>query len=131
MIEQNTWQCPVPEIPRISGTGHQFGQRLVRFVDEIERLREEAWIGDAVLALFVRRWLLTVTGRQMSFAERTALFELFASNRFLSNFGEPTRVEAEIGRLYQSEGLSTAFAFIEAKFLERFLNTARKRGHRL
>jgi hypothetical protein len=116
LIEQNTWW---------------FGHRtLVRFVDEIERLREEAWIGDAVLALFVRRWLLTVTGRQMSFAERTALFELFASNRFLSNFGEPTRVEAEIGRLYQSEGLSAAL-FIEAKFLERFLNTARKRGHRL
>jgi hypothetical protein len=51
-------------------------------VDEIEQLREEAWIGDAVLALFVRDWLLTVTGRETSLAERTALFELFASNRF-------------------------------------------------
>jgi hypothetical protein len=100
-------------------------------VDEIEQLREEAWIGDAVLALFVRHWLLTVTGRQITLAERTALFELFASNRFLSNFGQPTRVEAEIGRLYQSEGLSAAFTFIEEKFLQRFLAAARKRGHRV
>ena len=100
-------------------------------MDEIEKLRAEAWIGDAVLALFVRHWLLTGTGRQTSLAERTALFELFASNRFLSNFGQPTRVEAEIGRLYQSEGLSAAFAFIEDRFLPRFLAAARKRGHRV
>jgi hypothetical protein len=90
-------------------------------VDEIEQLREEAWIGDAVLALFVRGWLLTVTSREMSTAQRAALFELFASNQFLSNFGEPTRVEAEIGRL----------AFIEKKFLTRFLHTAHKKGYHL
>jgi dsRNA-specific ribonuclease len=100
-------------------------------VDEIAQLREEAWIGDAVLALFVRDWLLTETGRETSLAERTALFELFASNQFLANFGEPTRVEAEIGRLYQSDGLSAAFVFIEKKFLKRFLHTARKKGHRV
>jgi hypothetical protein len=104
---------------------------LLSVVDEIEQLREEAWIGDAVLALFVRDWLLTATGRETSLAERAALFELFASNRFLSNFGEPTRVEAEIGRVYQSDGLSGAFAFIEEKFLNRFVSTARKRGLRL
>jgi dsRNA-specific ribonuclease len=100
-------------------------------VDEIEQLREQAWIGDAVLALFVRNWLLAATSRETSLAQRAALFELFASNQFLSNFGEPTRVEAEIGRLYQSGGLPAAFAFIEKKFLNRFLNTARKKGHRL
>ena len=100
-------------------------------MDAIEQLREEAWIGDAVLALFVRDWLLTVKSSDTSLAQRAALFELFVSNQFLSTFGEPTRVEAEIGRHYQSEGLSATFAFIEAKFLERFLNTARKRGHRV
>jgi hypothetical protein len=100
-------------------------------VDEIEQLREEAWIGDAVLTLFVRGWLLTVTSREMTPAQRAALFELFASNQFLSNFGEPTRVEAEIGRLYQSDGLPAAFAFIEKKFLTRFLHTARKKGYHL
>jgi 23S rRNA maturation mini-RNase III len=97
-------------------------------VDEIEQLREKAWIGDAVLALFVRNWLLTATNRTTSVAQRAALFELFVSNQFLSTFGEPTRVEAEIGRLYLSDGLSAAFAFIETKFLERFLKAARKRG---
>jgi hypothetical protein len=97
--------------------------------DQIERLRAEAWIGDAVLALFVRDWLLTRTGRETSLAQRTALFELFVSNQFLSSFGEPTRVEAEIGRLYESHGLPAAFASIEEKLLPRFLNTARKKGH--
>jgi hypothetical protein len=97
-------------------------------VGEIEHLREQAWIGDAVLALFVRGWLLNAPNRTMSVAQRAALFELFVSNQFLSTFGEPTRVEAEIGRLYQSDGLPAAFAFIEAKFLERFLKTARKKG---
>jgi hypothetical protein len=98
-----------------------------RVVSEIEYLREEAWIGDAVLALFVRGWLLTAPNRTTSVAQRAALFELFVSNQFLSTFGEPTRVEAEIGRLYQSDGLPAAFAFIEAKFLKRFLKTARKK----
>jgi hypothetical protein len=100
-------------------------------VDEIEQLRSEAWIGDAVLALFARDWLLTRTDRETSLAQRTALFELFVSNQFLSSFGEPTRVEAEIGRLYESQGLSAAFASIEAKLLPRFLNTARKKGYHL
>jgi dsRNA-specific ribonuclease len=100
-------------------------------VDEIEQLRSEAWIGDAVLALFARDWLLTRTSRETSFAQRTALFELFVSNQFLSSFGEPTRVEAEIGRLYESHGLSAAFASIEEKLLPRFLNTARKKGYNL
>jgi hypothetical protein len=99
--------------------------------DEIEQLRAEAWIGDAVLALFVREWLLNRTSRETSLAQRTALFELFVSNQFLSSFGEPTRVEAEIGRLYDSHGLSAAFASIEEKLLPRFLNTARKKGYKL
>jgi hypothetical protein len=98
-------------------------------VDEIERIREEAWIGDAVLALFVRDWLLSVSNREMSLAERAALFELFTSNQFLSSFGEPTRVEAEIGRTYQSAGIVEAFSFIKTKFLKRFLIAARKKGY--
>jgi hypothetical protein len=100
-------------------------------LNEIEQLREEAWIGDAVLALFVREWLLRVKSRDFGLAQRAALFELFVSNQFLSTFGEPTRVEAEIGRLYRSHGLSAAFSFIEETFLARFLNTARKKGFSL
>jgi hypothetical protein len=101
---------------------------ILKIVDEIEQLREQAWIGDAVLALYVRGWLLTTTSRATTAAQRAALFELFVSNQFLSTFGAPTRVEAEIGRLYQSDGLPAAFAFIEAKFIERFQQTARKKG---
>jgi hypothetical protein len=84
-----------------------------------------------VLALFVREWLLRVKSRDLGPAQRAALFELFVSNQFLSTFGEPTRVEAEIGRLYRSNGLSAAFSFIEETFLARFLNTARKKGFSL
>jgi 23S rRNA maturation mini-RNase III len=113
------------------GKGATPGKLRGTRVDEIEQLREEAWIGDAVLALFARDWLLTRTGRETSLAQRTALFELFVSNQFLSSFGEPTRVEAEIGRLYESRGLSAAFASIEEKLLPRFLKTARKKGYNL
>jgi dsRNA-specific ribonuclease len=119
---------PRTEGPRIGTTpGKIRGTR----VGDIEQLRSEAWIGDAVLALFARDWLLTRTSRETSFAQRTALFELFVSNQFLSSFGEPTRVEAEIGRLYELHGLSAAFASIEEKLLPRFLNTARKKGYNL
>ena len=102
---------------------------LSTIVDEIERLREEAWLGDAVLSLFVRDWLLVTRSREFSSAERAALFELFTSNQFLSRFGEPSRVEAEIGRVYRSGGVPEAFTFIEAKFLKRFLTAAGKRGY--
>jgi hypothetical protein len=116
--------------PRTEGPGKYATPSTLRGlgVGEIEQLRAQAWIGDAVLALFVRDWLLTRTAPETSLAQRTALFELFVSNQFLSSFGEPTRVEAEIGRLYQSHGLSAAFASIEEKLLPRFLNTARKKG---
>jgi hypothetical protein len=100
-------------------------------VDEIERLREEAWIGDAVLALFVRNWLLAEAGPEMSLAEKAALFELFTSNQFLSSFGEPTRVEAEIGRIYQTGDILKAFTFIESRYLNRFLIAARRKGYNL
>jgi hypothetical protein len=100
-------------------------------VDEIERLREEAWIGDAVLALFVRNWLLAEAGPEMSLAEKAALFELFTSNQFLSSFGEPTRVEAEIGRIYQTGDILKAFTFIESRYLNRFLIAARRKGYKL
>jgi 23S rRNA maturation mini-RNase III len=100
-------------------------------VDEIARLREEAWIGDAVLTLFVRNWLLTVPSRSTSFAQRTALFELFVSNQFLASVGEPTRIEAEIGRVYRKQGVAAAFAFIDEKLLQRFVKLARNRGYRI
>ena len=87
-------------------------------IDEaaVTKEREEAWIGDAVLALYVREWILK---------EKSALdgeaFIRFTSNDFLRFQGNPTSVEAEIGRVYQDEGLAAGFAWIEEKLLPRFL----------
>jgi hypothetical protein len=93
------------------------------------RLRDQAWVGDAVLALYARRWLLRHTSKKMSDADRQQLFELFVSNQFLSSFGEPSQVEAAIGRKFEQEGLLAAFIHIEKSFLEPFCKSARKRGY--
>ena len=99
-------------------------------MDPEEKTRNEAWIGDAVLALFARSWLLQI-GQNESSKDRNQLFELWVSNQFLSSFGEPTSVEAAIGRTYASGGLEAAFTFIEENLLDRFVKTARKRGFSL
>jgi hypothetical protein len=92
-------------------------------------LRDQAWVGDAVLALYARRWLLRHTPKKISDADRQQLFELFVSNQFLSSFGEPSQVEAAIGRKFEQEGLLAAFTHIEKSFLESFCRSARKRGY--
>ena len=94
-----------------------------------EARRNEAWIGDAVLALFVRDWLLTRP--TLSGMDRNALHEHFTSNQFLSSFGEPTLVEAEIGRVYLMAGPEAAFHYIRTRLLETFVRSARKRGLRV
>jgi hypothetical protein len=80
-------------------------------------IREEAWIGDAVLALYARSWILENTPET---ADRTALFIRMTSNRFLTAFGEPTRVEARIGRVYAEGGLPAAFALLDETILPLF-----------
>ena len=87
-------------------------------VDEaaLTQEREEAWVGDAVLALYVREWLL----RNKQSLDGEA-FIRFTSNDFLRLQGNPTSVEAEIGRVYQEHGLAAGFAWIEEKLLDRFL----------
>ncbi len=87
-------------------------------VDEaaLTKEREEAWIGDAVLALFVREWLLQ-KGKGLD----GEAFIRFTSNDFLRLQGNPTSVEAEIGRIYQDQDLQAGFNWIEEKLLPRFL----------
>ena len=72
-------------------------------------------MGDAVLALFARQYVLR---------ERNAMdgewFTRLTSNDFLSAFGNPTRVEASIGKLYLSEGLDSAFAWMDAELIPLF-----------
>lgn len=94
-----------------------------------ETRRNDAWIGDAVLTLFVRDWLLT--GLNEASVDRNALHQHFTSNQFLASFGEPTLVEAEIGRIYLANGLEAAFHHIQTRLLDTFVRSARKRGLRL
>jgi 23S rRNA maturation mini-RNase III len=79
------------------------------------QLKAEAWIGDAVLAIYARMRILDETGAIDN--ERATRM---TSNRFLSVFGEPTSVEAGIGRLYKEKGLDAAFAYIEAVLMPVF-----------
>jgi hypothetical protein len=74
-------------------------------------LKDLAWTGDAVLALYARQWLLKQPAHPLF--TRQELFVRFTSNSFLIALGEPTRVEAEIGRIYNQDGLDAAFAHIE------------------
>lgn len=88
---------------------------MSRKEEELKEEREAAWIGDAVLALFARQFVLR---------ERNAMdgewFTRLTSNDFLSSFGNPTRVEASIGKLYRSEGLDAAFAWMDKELLPVF-----------
>ncbi len=87
------------------------------------RILEEAWIGDAVLCLYCRQRILdrdkVLDGEK---------FTRMTSNQFLTAFGDPSEVEAEIGRVYSDEGLEAAFTFIEAKLMPRFDKREAKRN---
>ena len=87
-----------------------------------DRLRAQAWIGDAVLALYVRRRILASDGR----VDGPKAIRM-TSNRFLSAWGDPTAVEARIGRLFEAAGLEAAFAWIETELTPRFERSERKR----
>jgi dsRNA-specific ribonuclease len=91
---------------------------------EEEKLREEAWLGDAVLELYVRAWVLRREGKMDAEMKRR-----FTCNGFLTCFGAPTKVEARIGVIYKEEGLEAAFEFVEKEleplFLEQEANRRR------
>lgn len=77
--------------------------------------REEAWVGDAVLALYMRRLILEEQGRMDG-----EMFVRCTSNAFLSHIGNPTSVEALIGRIYEEQGLQAAFDWMEFQLLPVF-----------
>ena len=89
-----------------------------------EDKRTKAWVGDAVLALFAREWILKQ--KDISNKERANVFIQITSNQFLSSLGEPTSMEAEIGVVYEADGLHAAFEFIEQKILPLFLKRRAK-----
>lgn len=82
----------------------------------IVKERAEAWTGDAVLALYVREWILKEFGKMDG-----EMFVRFTSNEFLSCYGNPTSVEAQIGRVYAAEGLQAGFDWIEKELHPKFL----------
>ena len=79
--------------------------------DPVKLEREQAWVGDAVLGLYARSWLL----RQGRFDALE--YSEFTCNQSLAALGSPTSIEAGIGRLYETEGLEAAFAWIEQHIL--------------
>jgi 23S rRNA maturation mini-RNase III len=91
--------------------------------DLTQRLRENAWIGDAVLELYVRSHIMLQEGR-IDAEKKTR----FTCNQFLSCHGNPTAVEAEIGVIYQRDGLEAAFAWIRGTLEPLFLKQEAKRA---
>lgn len=93
--------------------------------DELAELRERAWVGDAVLALFAREWILDQDDIKPE--ARADEFTRMTSNTFLGCLGEPTKVEAAIGDVYSQDGLAAAFAHIESTLLPLYLKQRRNR----
>jgi hypothetical protein len=93
--------------------------------DLLEKLRQDAWIGDAVLELYVRSWVLRHHG-----GVDAEMKTRFTCNQFLNCFGNPTKVEADIGVVYQREGLEAAFSWIREHLEPLFVKQEAKRGPR-
>ena len=103
---------------------------MAKQVDPMKREQAEAWVGDAVLGLYVREMILRDDG--VLDGEK---YSRFTSNELLSHLGNPTSVEAEIGRIYQEEGLAAGFKHIEEQIYpimqkreKSFQNAVRQRG---
>ena len=86
---------------------------------------KEAWIGDAVLTLYARLRILGEDG-----AIDGAKSIRMTSNQFLSAFGEPSEVEAQIGRVFEEEGLDAAFAYVRDRFMPLYEKQEAGRRHR-
>jgi hypothetical protein len=80
--------------------------------DPERRVREQAWTGDAVLALWARRWILAERG-----GIDDPLFQAITGNQFLSSQGRPEVVEARIGEIFEARGLEAAFAHLDETLL--------------
>ena len=87
--------------------------------------REKAWVGDAVLALFAREWILRQA--DIPVLQRATFFKDMTSNHFLASVGQPTQMEADIGEHYEQHGLASAFAYIEERFMPVFEKQRRNR----
>lgn len=80
-----------------------------------EQILKDAWIGDAVLELYIRLKILREDG--ITDGEKA---QRMTSNSFLSIVAEPSETEAAIGRAYLADGLPAAFAWIEEKLVPHY-----------
>ncbi len=87
-----------------------------------DALQCEAWIGDAVLELYARLKILREDGRPDGDKAQS-----ICSNQFLTAFGEPTSVEAEIGRAYGTGGIDAAFGWIEKNLMPLYERQQQKK----
>ena len=90
--------------------------------ESIDQLRQDAWVGDAVLELYVRSYILRLRGKVDA-----EMKTRFTCNQFLNCVGNPTKVEADIGIIYQKSGLETAFAWIRENLEPLFIKQEAKR----
>ena len=90
--------------------------------DDIKIEQELAWVGDAVLGLFARKWILEKEKKMDA-----KMFTRMTSNIFLNSLGNPTKVEAKIGLIFNNEGLEEAFSHIEKSLLPLFMKQEKKR----
>jgi dsRNA-specific ribonuclease len=91
--------------------------------DPLKQLRQDAWIGDAVLELYARSWILRRHG-----VVDAEMKTRFTCNQFLNCVANPTKVEADIGVIYQREGLEAAFAWIRQHLEPLFEKQENNRG---
>lgn len=75
-----------------------------------------------MLCLYARQRILREDG-----AIDAEKLRRMTSNQFLASSGEPSEVEAEIGRAYEREGLTGAFAWIEERLMPLFNRQELKR----
>jgi hypothetical protein len=89
---------------------------------EMRQLKEEAWLGDAVLEVFMRSWVLEQRGRQDMVTKVN-----LTSNAFLSSLGNPMKMEAQIGRIYRDQCIEAAWTWIREHVLPVFQKHEAKR----
>lgn len=94
--------------------------------DKRRHTLEQAWIGDAVLALYARCKILREDGCQDS-----AKFVRMTSNQFLGSLMDPAEAEAVIGRIFQAQGLDAAFQWMEQHLMPLFQRQEENRRRRL
>jgi len=91
--------------------------------DEVKRREQElAWIGDTILDLYARTWILKERGTVCGETLRR-----MTCNQFLACVGNPTSVEAKIGTIYREDGMEAAFSWIQAQLLPIFEKQERNR----